>query len=124
MKQLTRAVQQLLTLRAAELVRPHGADEAVAGGAGVLLQDQLAALGQRDALRPQPTQQAPDRAVVQTPLFRDGRVSRLLIAGRSTSRARCLAVGLRGVLQVAAGKMQEGLAGVTLIGEYESRGNP
>ena len=49
MQQLPRALQQLLTLRAAELVRRHGPHEAVAGGAGVMLLDLLAALGQRGA---------------------------------------------------------------------------
>ena len=49
MQQLPRAAKQLLALPAAELVRRHGANEAVAGGAGVLLLDLLAALGQRGA---------------------------------------------------------------------------
>ena len=48
-QQLPRALQQLLTLRAAELVRRHGAEEAVASGAGAMLLDLLAALGQRHA---------------------------------------------------------------------------
>ncbi len=49
MQHLPRALQQLFTLRAAELVRRHGANEAVAGGAGVMLLDLLAALGQGGA---------------------------------------------------------------------------
>jgi len=49
MQQLPRALQQLLTLRTAELVGGHGPDEAVACGAGVMRLDLLAALGQRGA---------------------------------------------------------------------------
>jgi hypothetical protein len=83
----------------------------------------LATLGQRGGLHPQPNQQAPDRAVVQGAFFHGGRPRRRLIAGRSLSRAGRLAVGLPVVLQVAAGKVQEGWACVALIGEYESWGN-
>ena len=49
-QQLPRAAQQLLTLRAAELLRRHGAEEAMAGGAGVTLLDLLAAQDQRGRL--------------------------------------------------------------------------
>ncbi len=45
-KQLPRVAEQLLALRAAELVRRHGADEAVADGARMLFLDLLAAVGQ------------------------------------------------------------------------------
>ena len=86
-----------------------------------MLLDLLAALGQRGAERSQPGQHAPDRAVVQRP-FLDGRRLRL-IADRSASGTGRLTVGLPVVLQVAGGKVQEGLAGVTLIGKYESRDN-
>ena len=123
MQQLPRATQQLLTLRTAELLRRHGTGKAVAGGGGATLLDQLATLGQRGGLRPQPSQHAPDRAVVQGPFFHGGRPRRRLIADHSVSRAGRLAVGLPVVLQVAAGKVQEGRAGVALIGEYESRDN-
>ena len=79
--------------------------------------------GQRGRLHPQPSQHAPDRTVVQGPFFHGGRPRRRPIAGRSVSRAGRLSVGLPIVLQVAAGKAQEGRAGVALIGEYESPGN-
>jgi hypothetical protein len=122
-QQLAGAAQQLLALRAAELLRGHGPEEAVAVGAGIPLLDLLTAQGQRDGLRPQPAQKRPDRAVVQAPLFLGGRVGRLLIAGGPPSGAGGLAVGLLVVLDVAAGQVQEGRSGVALIGEYESRGN-
>ena len=79
--------------------------------------------GQRGGLHSHPGQHAPDRAVVQGPFFHGGRPRRRLIADRSVSRAGRLTVGLPVVLQVAAGKVQEGRAGVALIGKYESRGN-
>ena len=123
MKQLARAAQHLLTLRAAELLRRHGAREAVAGGGGVTVLDLLAAQGQRGALRPQPGHKAPDGAVVEAPFLVGGRFRRLLVAGNSSSGTDRLAVGLLVVLDVAGGQMQEGRARVALIGEYESRGN-
>ena len=60
---------------------------------------------------------------MQGPLFHGGRPRRRLIAGHAISRAGRLTVGLPVVLQVAAGKVQKGRAGVALIGEYESWGN-
>jgi hypothetical protein len=80
----------------------------------------LATFGQRGGLHSQPSQHAPNRAVVQSPFFHGGRPRRRLIPSHSLSRAGRLPVGLRVVLQVAAGQVQEGRAGVTLIGEYES----
>ena len=65
-EQLARSAQQQFPLRAAELLRRDGAQEAVAGRAGMALLDLLAAQGQRGTLRSQPSQKAPDRAVVQT----------------------------------------------------------
>ena len=118
-----RAAQQLLTLRTAELLRRHGPGKAMTGGGGATLLDQLPTLGQRGGLHPQPSQHAPDRAVMQGPLFHGGRLRRRLIAGHAISRAGRLTVGLPVVLQVAAGKVQKGRAGVALIGEYESWGN-
>lgn len=123
-KQLAGTAQQLLALRAAELLRGHGPEEAVAGGAGVLLLNVLATQGQRGGLRPQPGQKGPDRAVVQAPFFVGARVRRFLIAGGPASRAGGLAIGLLVVLGVAGGQVQEGRPGVALIGKYESRGNP
>jgi len=122
-EQLAGFAQQLLALRAAEFLRGHGADEAVAGGARVLLLDVLAAQGQRSGLRPQPAQKGPDRAVVQAAFFRGGRFGRLLIAGGPPSGAGGLAVGLLVVLGIVGGQVQEGRTGVALIGEYESRDN-
>ena len=115
--------QQLLALRAAELLRGHGADEAVAGRARLALLDLLPAQGQRGGLRPQPSHKAPDRTMVQAPFFIDGRFRRLLIAGGPPSGAGCLAVGLLVVFGVGGGQMEKGRAGVALIGEYESRDN-
>ena len=65
-EQLAGSAQQQFPLRAAELLRCHSAEEAVAGRAGMALLDLLAAQGQRGTLRSQPSQKAPDRAVVQT----------------------------------------------------------
>ncbi len=118
MQQLPRALQQLFTLRTAELVRRHGPHKAVAGGARALCLNLLAALGQRGAQRSQPSQHAPDSAVMQRSFLDGGRLR--LIADHSSSRTGRLTVGLLVVLQVAAGKAQQGLAGVTLIREYES----
>lgn len=123
MQQLTRAAQQLLTLWAAELLRRHGTHKAMAGRAGMTLLDLLTAPSQRDTLRSQPSQHAPDRALVQRPLVDRRRFPRRLIAGRSSSRAGGLPVGLSVGLHVTAGQVEEGLTGITLIGEYESRDN-
>lgn len=123
MHQLPRAAQQLLTLRAAELVRRHGADEAVAGRAGIALLDLLPPLGQCGALRPQPTQHAPDRAVVQTTLIGGGRSRRRLITGSLPYGDGRLTVGLSVVLHVAGRLMEKRRAGIALVGEYESRDN-
>lgn len=122
-KQLPRTLQHLFTLRAAELVRRHGADKAVTSRTGVVLLDLLAALGQRGAKRSQPSQHAPDSAVVQRPFVDGRRFRRRVVAGHSSCRADRLTVGLPVILQVAAGKVQEGSAGVTLIRKYESRDN-
>jgi hypothetical protein len=122
-QQLAGTAQQLLALRAAEFLRGHSAEEAVAGGAGVLLLNVLAAQGQRGGLRSEPGQKGPDRAVVQAPFFLGGRVRRLLIAGGPPSGAGGLAIGLLVVLGVAGGQVQESRPGIALIGEYESRGN-
>jgi len=124
MQQLPRATQQLLTLRTAELLRRHGTGKAVTGGGRATLLDQLATLGQRGGLHSQPSQHAPDRAVVQGPFFHSGGPRQRLIAGRSVSRAGRLTVGLPVLLQVAAGQVQEGRASVAFIGKYESWGNP
>lgn len=121
LEHLPRGTQHLLTLRAAELLRRHGPQETVAGRSWVSLLEQLAARGQRGALRSQPGQHAPDRTVVQSSFLNGGRLR--LIADHSTSGAGRLTVGLPVVLQVAAGKVQEGPAGVTLIRKYESRDN-
>ena len=123
MQQLPRAAEQSLALRAAELVRRHGADKTVAGGAGVTLLDLLTADSQRRGLRPHPRHHAPDRAVVQGSFLHDGRPRRRPIADHSVLRAGRLAIGLLVVFQVTAGKVQESRAGVALIGEYESRDN-
>src|SRR5208282_4925467 len=90
MQQSPRAAEQLLALRAAELVRRHGANEAVAGGAGVMLLDLLAALGQRGAKRSQPGQHAPDRSMMQGPFVDSGRLRRRVITSHSSSGAGCL----------------------------------
>ena len=118
---LPREAQHLLTLRAAELLRRHGAEEPVAGRSGVSLLEQLAAGGRRGGLHSQPAQHAPDGTVVQGSFFNGRRLR--LIADHSFSGAGSLTVGLAVVLQVAAGTVQEGPAGVTFIGEYESRDN-
>ena len=118
-----RAAEPLPTLRTAELLRRHGAEKTVAGGGGVTLLDLLAADGQRSGLHSHPSQHAPDRTVVQGPFFHGGRPRRRPIADRSVARTGRLAVGLLVVFQVAAGKMQETRAGVTLIRKYESWDN-
>jgi hypothetical protein len=123
MEQLARPAEQPLTLRAAELVRRDGADEAVAGGGGVLLLDKLAAQSQRGTLRAQPGEHAPEGAVVQGPVFFGRRARLLPIACRPTSRADRLATRTPVALQVAGGQVQQRRSGVALIREYESRGN-
>ena len=123
MEQLARLAEPLLTLRAAELVRGHGTQEAMAGGAGVAILDQLPALGQGRKLATQPGQHPPDRVVVQSPFVDGDLAGRRLIASDRASRTGRLTVGLLVALQVAGGEFQQRRAGVTLIGEYESRGN-
>jgi hypothetical protein len=75
-------------------------------------------------LAAQPRQHPPHRAVVQR-AFLDGQGPRQrLIADGPASPTHGLAIGLPVMLQVAGGEMQERRTGVTLIREYESRGNP
>lgn len=123
MEQLASVTEQPLTLRTAEFLRRDGADEAVAGGGGVLPLDQLAAEGQRSTLRAQPGEHAPEGAVVKGSTFFRSRAGLLPIEDGETSRTDRLAIRTPVVLQVADGQMQQGWAGVALIGEYESRGN-
>lgn len=126
MEQLTGGAQSLLALRAAELLRRHGAQEAVAGRTGVVLLDLLTAHRQGGGLRSQPGQKTPDRGVVQAQVVVDivvRRTWRRLIFGPLPSRFGRLAVGLPVVLDVAAGQMEKSRAGVAFIGEYESRDN-
>jgi hypothetical protein len=59
--------------------------------------------------------------VVQRSFLDGGRLR--LIADHSSSGAGRLTVRLLVVLQIAAGKVQEGLGGVTFIRKYESRDN-
>jgi hypothetical protein len=122
-KQLAGTTQQLLALRTAGLLRSHGTEETVAGAARMLLLEKLEAQSQCGGLRPQPTQKAPDRAVMQAPFFRGGRFRRLLIAGGPPSGAGRLAVGLLVVLDVAGAQVQEGRARVALIGKNETGDN-
>ena len=122
-EQLPGVGKHLPTLRTAELLRCHGAEETVAGGGGVPLLDLLTPLGQRDGLHSHPGQHAPDRTVVQGAFFHDRRPWRRLVADCPLPRAGRLAVGLPVVLHVAAGKTQKGRARVALIGKYESRDN-
>lgn len=123
MEQLARPVQVTFPLRTAELVRRHGAHEAMAGGGWILLLDQLPAFGQCGHLASQPGEHPPDGRMVQRP-FIDGRsVRRRLVAGGSVPGPDRLAIRLPVVLQVIVGEIEERLLGVALIGKYESRDN-
>ncbi len=113
----------MATLRAAELLRGHGTHKAMAGGVRVVFLDQLAAHGQRRYLATQPDQHPPDGAVVQRPFVDLRFARRRLIARDRASRMGRLAIRLAIILQVAEGSLKKCGAGVTLIGEYESRDN-
>jgi hypothetical protein len=89
----------------------------------VLLLDQLAAQRQRSTLRAQPTEHAPESAVVKGTVFFSRRAGLLPIEDGPTLRADRLATRTLVVLQVAGDQMQQRRSGVTLIGEYESRDN-
>ncbi len=100
MKQLARLAQELFPLRATELVRRHGPHEAMTRGAGIVLLDQLASLGQRRQLAAQPTQHPPERHVMQGSFLDGRRASRRLITRHAALRAHCLTIRLPVVLHV------------------------
>jgi hypothetical protein len=83
----------------------------------------LPTLDQRRQLAAQPGQHPPDRVVVHSPFVDSGLAGRRLIARNPASRADRLAVGLPIVLQVAGAAFEKRGTGVTLIREYERRGN-
>ena len=123
MEQLARSAQVTFPLRTAELVRRHGAHEAVTGGGWIPLLEQVPAHGERSQLASQPGEHPPDGRMVQRP-FIDGRsVGRRLVAGGSVPGPDRLAIRLPVVLQVIVGEIEERLLGVALIGKYESRDN-
>ena len=108
---------------ATELVRRDGPQKAMTGRAGIALQNQLAALGQRSELGSQPSQHPPDGAVGQCPLV-DGRGAGLcLVADYPSFRTGRFSIGLLVGLNVTGGQVEQCRTGVTLIREYESRGN-
>lgn len=124
MEQLARLPKQPLPLRAAELLRRNSPDEAMAGRCRTVLLNQPTPLGQGRQLASQPGQHSPKGAVVEkSPRISGWRVRRVLVDPRSAFRTGCFAITLPVVLQIAGGKMQQGRTGVTLIREYESRGN-
>ena len=89
-----------------------------------MLLNQPTPLGQSHDLASQPGQHSPKGAVVEKPpRIADWRVRRVLVDPRSAFRAGRFAIALPVVLQIAGGQMQQGRTGVTLIREYESRGN-
>jgi len=89
----------------------------------VLLLDELAAQRQRGALRAQPTEHAPEGAVMKGRDFFGRRAGLLPIEGRATLRADRLATRTPIVLEIGGDQVQQRRSGVALIGEYESRDN-
>jgi len=124
MEQLTRLAKKPLTLRTAELVRRYGPRKAMAGGIRAALLDQPTTLSQGRPLASQPAQHPPNGAMVQKASRVPGRsIWRILVDPPPASRAGRFPIALPVVLQVAGTEMKQGRTGVTLIGEYESRGN-
>ena len=124
MEQLPRLAKKPLPLRTAELVRRHGPRKAMAGRIRAVWLDQPTTLGQGRQLASQPAQHPPDGAMVQKPArFPGGSMRWISVDPPPASRAGRLTIGLPVVLQVAGAKMNQGRAGVALIGEYESRDN-
>ena len=90
----------------------------------MLLQDQLLAPQQRRQLTTQPGQCPPEGAVIQQPAFFQRRSPRGRLVGRRAALGTDrLAIRWPVVLQVNGGQMEQRRTGVTLIREYESRGN-
>jgi len=124
MEQLPRLPKKLFTLRAAELVRSDSPHETMAGRTWVVLLEELTAGRQGGQLLPQPTERSPDRAVVEQPSrIQSWGAKRCLVGSRAASGAGRFTIGLPVVLQVESSQREQRRTGVTLIGQYESRGN-
>jgi len=124
MEQLARLAKKPFPLRTAELVRRNRPRKAMADGIRAALFDQPTTLGQGCQLASQPAQRPPYSAMVQKASRVPGRnIWRILVDPPPASRASRFPIALPVVLQVTGTEMKQGRAGVTLIGEYESRGN-
>jgi len=123
MKQLTRVPQELFALRAAELVRRDGTDEAMASRTWMVLQNQFSPGGECGQLAPHPSQHPPDGAVVECPLVNASRSGRSHIANDSVARTDGFAIRLPNVFNVSGGQMEERWPGIAFIREYENRDN-
>lgn len=123
MQQSAGCSEFLLSLRTAELVRRDRAHEAMYLGVGIVLTENLQSHLEGHLLSGEPTQLPPDGHVVECSLINLGRARRSLITDDATARTRGLAIRLVVVLKVTASQFQQRLCVVTLVGEYESRGN-
>ena len=106
MKQLTRLPQELFALRTTELVRRDGAHEAMAGGGGISLLDQLSSGGERSQLAPHPSQQPPDGAVIERSFVNASRAGRCYVAGDSSTGTGRFAIRLPVSLDVTGGQRE------------------
>ena len=106
MKQLTRLPQELFALRAAELMRRDGTHEAMAGGGGIALLDQISSGGESSQLAPHPSQQPPDGAVVERSLVNVASAGRCHVPGDSSTGAGRFAIRLPVLLDVTGGQRE------------------
>ena len=123
MPQPARCRQFSPTWRAAELVqcdRPHAT---MAGARRIVLAEQSRPRLQRGGLAAQPGENSPNGHVVQRSFVDRCCHRRRLVADHGVNRADRTSIRLNVVLQEAAGQLEQRGAGVTFIGEYESRGN-
>jgi len=106
MKQLTRLPQELFALRTTELVRRDGAHEAMAGGGGISLLDQLSSGGERSQLAPHPSQQPPDGAVIERSFVNVACAGRCYVPGDSIAGAGRSSIRLPILLDVTGGQRE------------------
>jgi hypothetical protein len=121
MQQTAGCAQTLSAWRAAELVRGDGSEKAMQRGERFLLTPQLQSGLERRDLCADKRQKPPQRRAVQSPFVNPLLVGGRHIADHPAAGRNDLLEGTRVLLQIFAGQGEQTWAGITSVGEYESR---
>ena len=91
---------------ATDLLRRDGAHEAMTGGRGIALLDQISSGGESSQLAPHPSQQPPDGAVIERSLVDVASGGRCHVAGDASTGPGHFAIRLPDVLDVTGGQRE------------------